>query len=113
MLGQALARFSERLFDASGTVLLTEAGLLARYDRLDLVGAWRDGLHASTGRLRSLWMLVPSDRRHDVPMLNGRSVPVVGRHEHAWIPADWLRKGRIAWPPGRADEPDDSFGFFD
>jgi hypothetical protein len=72
-------------------VLLVRCGLLARYDRLDLVASWRGLLHDRRGALTALWMLVGTTGASDVPLLDGKAVPVLSRNEWARIPEDWLR----------------------
>ena len=80
-------------------MLLTNPGLLARYDRLDVLAAWRDALHDGDHRLKALWLLMPSTVASDVPLLNGRAVPVISRNEWSRIPADWLRNAHRAGRP--------------
>ena len=91
VVDQALERVTDRLLATNDTVLLTNVGLLARYDRLDLVAAWRGSLHAGGHPLRAIWLLIPSTVASYVPMLDRRAVPVVSRNEWSHIPADWLK----------------------
>ena len=91
VVDQALERVTDRLLATNDTVLLTNVGLLARYDRLDLVAAWRGSLHMGGHPLRAIWLLIPSTVASDVPMLDHRAVPVVSRNEWSRIPADWLK----------------------
>jgi len=91
VVDRALDQFTQQLLGTEGTVLLTNAGLLARYDRLDLVAKWRDALHSGGHALKALWLLIPSTAASDVPLLDGRAVPVISRNEWSQIPVDWLR----------------------
>ncbi|HEY8545530.1 MAG TPA: BREX system serine/threonine kinase PglW, partial [Acidimicrobiales bacterium] len=91
LLDRALAGFTDRLAATAGTVVLTRCGLLARYDRLDAVATWRDLLHRGGTPLQALWMLVATLGASDVPLLDGKAVPVLTRNEWTRIPADWLR----------------------
>jgi len=91
VVDRALDQFTEQLLGTEGTVLLTNAGLLARYDRLDLVANWRDALHSGGHALKALWLLIPSTAASNVPLLDGRAVPVISRNEWSQIPVDWLR----------------------
>ena len=99
VVDSALERFTERLLATDATLLLTNPGLLARYDRLDVLAAWRDALHDGDHRLKALWLLMPSTVASDVPLLNGRAVPVISRNEWSRIPADWLRNAHRAGRP--------------
>ena len=75
-------------------VVLAGLGLLARYDRLAELEAWRD--HASgvrpvaDARLATLWVVVPSDDPATRPMAAGRAVPVLGPNQYAAIPNAWI-----------------------
>ncbi|MEZ5229966.1 MAG: hypothetical protein R2710_25875 [Acidimicrobiales bacterium] len=91
VVNRALDGFTQRLIATDGTVLLTDPGLLARFDRLDLVASWRSALHEGGNPLQALWLLVPAATATDVPMLDGRAVPVISRNEWSHLPEDWLR----------------------
>jgi hypothetical protein len=91
LLDRALAGFTDRLAATAGTVVLTRPGLLARYDRLDLVPKWRDLLHGGGTALRALWLLLATSGASDVPLLDGKAVPVITRNEWARIPTEWLK----------------------
>lgn len=90
LVDRALDGFTQRLAATSNTVLLTRCGLLARYDRLDLIATWREVLHGSGTPLQALWMLVATSGASDVPLLDGKAVPVLTRNEWTRIPAEWL-----------------------
>ena len=91
VVDSALERVTDRLLATGDTVLLTNMGLLARYDRLDLVAAWKDRLHEGRHPLKAIWLLIPSTVASEVPMLDGRAIPVVSRNEWSRIPVDWLK----------------------
>ncbi|WP_395160976.1 hypothetical protein, partial [Ilumatobacter sp.] len=91
MVDAALVKVTARLAALDGTVLMTNLGLLARYDSLDMVAKWRDLLHAGSTSLSAVWLLMPSASATEVPLLDGRAVPVISRNEWSQIPADWLR----------------------
>ena len=97
VVDRALAELTERLLATEGTVLLTDPGLLARYDRLAVVASWRDAIESRVHALQAVWLLVPAARDVDQPMVGGRAVPVTSRNQWAEIPSDWLRTGaRVA-----------------
>ncbi|QGG94363.1 BREX system serine/threonine kinase PglW [Actinomarinicola tropica] len=92
LVDRALDAFTDRLFDTAGSVALVNAGLLARFERMERIAMWRDGLHARRGNLRALWLVVSSSGAiSDVPMLDGRRVPTVSPNEYARVPEAWLR----------------------
>ena len=84
-----IPRAQAELCQASRHVLLTNLGLLARYDELALLGE----LQASTGREGGppgLWLLIPSDAQAGQPTLDGKPVPVFTTAQWAAIPSSWL-----------------------
>jgi serine/threonine protein kinase len=91
LLDPVLAELTERLAATDGAVLLVHLGLLARYDRLDVVATWRDRLQAGNDPLRALWLLTATTPGADVPFVDDRPVPVITANEHARIPTEWLR----------------------
>lgn len=102
LVTRALPRVEERLLATEGTVLLTEPGLLGRYDHLDLLESLRERLALpEAGRaLRGLWVVVASDEQHDVPRLHGRPLPVIGPGDWAWVPESWIRGAHLAQAAG-------------
>ena len=94
----ALESFSQRLLATEGTVLLTNLGLLARYDRLNLLAECREALLDGGHKLQALWWLIPSTVGGGAPLLDGRAVPVISPNEWCQIPPDWLRNAHQGSP---------------
>lgn len=92
LVEHALGEVETELLDQPGTVLLSEAGLFGRYDRLDLLEGLRERLASpEEGRaLRGLWLLVPGDQQSDAPRLAGRALPVIGPGDWARVPESWV-----------------------
>ena len=92
---RALPRARAELAAAPRAVLLTNPGLLARYDQM----AFLDGLRDTAGRPGGppgVWLLVPSDAQESRPMIDGKPVPVVTPAQWAHVPAAWLAGRRRA-----------------
>ncbi len=86
---EALPRVQTELADSPRHMLLTNLGLLARYDQL----AFLDGLRDATGRARGppgIWLLVPTDAQEEKPTLDGKPIPVFTSAQWARIPDPWL-----------------------
>ncbi|MHB1446941.1 MAG: BREX system serine/threonine kinase PglW [Acidimicrobiales bacterium] len=96
IIDRALDSLTARLIATPGTVLLRRCGLLARYQRLDVVARWRDALHGRSSALGGLWLLVSAPGTTDVPLLDGEAVPVLTRNEWVRVPNDWLRNAHRA-----------------
>lgn len=93
----ALPRVEAELLQTTGTVLLTEPGLLGRYDHLNLLERLRDrlALPDPERKLGGLWILIPSDDQSDAPKIYGRVLGLVSpASECLPIPTAWLRRAR-------------------
>jgi serine/threonine protein kinase len=90
LVGRALPKVEEQLRTATRTVLLTYPGLLARYDRLEVLEHLRDVVGRRDG-LPGVWVLIPSDDQQAMPVIDGRPVPVITPGQWARIPDPWLR----------------------
>jgi serine/threonine protein kinase len=87
----ALPRVRAELASAARTVLLTNPGLLARYDQLSFLDELRD----QTGRPGGppgLWVLVPADGQEEKPVIDGKPVPVYSRGQWKRIPEAWAAR---------------------
>ena len=93
LLDRALPTVERDLLATPGAVLLTEPGLLGRYDRLDLLERLRERLHDPKAghALDALLVLVPADRQHRLPTLAGRAVPILGPSDFLDLPPAWGR----------------------
>ena len=90
---RALPRVRAELAAAQRPVLLTNLGLLARYDQMTFL----DGLRDSAGRPGGppgVWLLVPCDVQETRPMIDGQPVPVFTAAQWARIPSAWLATRR-------------------
>ena len=90
---RALPRVRAELAAAPRPVLLTNLGLLARYDQMTFL----DGLRDAAGRPDGppgVWLLVPSDAQETRPLVDGKPVPVFTAAQWARVPAAWLAARR-------------------
>ena len=67
-------------------MLLVYAGLLARYEQMDLLERLRDKIGRRDG-IPGLWLLVPGDHQ---ALMDGKAVPVLSPGQRARIPESWL-----------------------
>jgi len=85
----ALPRVKAELSEAQRTVLLTNTGLLARYDQLEFVNELRDTA-GRPGGPPGLWLLITADAMKEFPVIDGKPVPVFTTAQWARIPEAWL-----------------------
>jgi hypothetical protein len=90
IVGRALPKVEELLMRSDRPILVGYVGLLARYDRLDLL----DRLHTSAGRPDGppgAWLLIPSEEHHALPRLDDRPLPLISAGQWARIPNGWVQ----------------------
>jgi serine/threonine protein kinase len=98
----AVAPLASEILNEHEHVLLTHPGLLARYDRLGLLDELRERTrqHAKGQRLRTLWVLIPTDDPAAGPRLAGKAIPVTTAAEHMALPDPWLENLHHTTPRG-------------
>ena len=89
LAGRAVDRVREQLLTAEGALLLVHPGLLARYDRIDLLEVLRDEA-GKEGRPRTCWVLVSADAQSDLPILDGKVIPLLSPGQRARVPREWI-----------------------
>ena len=90
---RALPRVRAELAAAQRPVLLTNLGLLARYDQMTFLDGLRDSPGGPAGP-PGVWLLVPCDVQETRPMIDGQPVPVFTAAQWARIPSAWLATRR-------------------
>jgi hypothetical protein len=87
LVGRALPLVEAQLSASDTTMLVTYAGVLARYERLDLLERLRDKVGRRDG-IPGLWLLVPGEHQ---AMMDGKAVPILSAGQRATIPDGWLQ----------------------
>jgi len=82
----------ERFLRDESHLLLTDPGLLARYDLLGILDELREATRKPKADqvLRTLWVLVPADDPAALPTVSGKAVPVTSIAERLALPSAWL-----------------------
>ncbi len=88
--GYVMPKLKAHLVAQAGPVLLTNIGLLARFNQIPVLEQLREAICLDSRNPRSLWVLVPSDEQNRLPTLHGRPVPVATRGQWEQIPEVWL-----------------------
>ncbi|HJT78703.1 MAG TPA: BREX system serine/threonine kinase PglW, partial [Gemmataceae bacterium] len=85
LVDRAMPRVEQQLSSADATVLLVHPGLLARYDRLDLLERLRDRVGRPDGP-KGLWLLLPAQQ----PLIDGKAVPLLSPAQRIHVPESWI-----------------------
>ncbi len=89
----ALPAIRASLLGGDGHVLLTNPGLLARYQALGLLDDLRERTtrHPESGQtLRTVWVLVPAEDPDALPAISGQAIPVTTAAERLVLPDVWI-----------------------
>ena len=95
LVGRAMPLVEAQLSSRDNTMLVTYAGVLARYDRMDLLERLRDKVGRHDG-IPGLWLLLPGQHQ---AVMDGKAVPILSPGQRATIPESWLQnvhRGRAA-----------------
>lgn len=84
-----LAQVRESLLRGDEPLLLTNAGLLARYGGMALLEQLRDHI-GTPGYRKSVWLLLPSVNPASRPTLCGQPIPLLSAGDQAEVPPAWV-----------------------
>lgn len=87
LVGRAVTNVEQQLSGTKQTMLMVYAGLLARYDRMDLLERLRDNVGRRDG-IHGLWLLAPGSNH---AMLDGKAIPLISPGQRIPIPPSWLQ----------------------
>lgn len=96
LVGRSLPEAEKKISDSSKTVLLTYAGLLGRYDKLELLDRLRNKIGYEGTALKGLWLLLATDKIGDLPKMKDKPVPVTSSAQWAQISDSWLANNHRA-----------------
>jgi len=86
LVGRMIPRLERRLEQVDRTAVLTYPGLVARYDRLDLIERLRDRVGRRDG-IPGLWLLVPGDQ---AAVIDGKPIPLLSPAQRVRVPEIWV-----------------------
>jgi hypothetical protein len=87
LVGRAMPLVEAQLAASDHTLLVTYAGVLARYERMDLLERLRDTV-GRRGGIPGLWLLLPGQHQ---AVMDGKAVPILSPGQRANIPESWLQ----------------------
>jgi serine/threonine protein kinase len=89
LVDECLPEVEQALRSRDRTRLVVNPGLLARYDRMDLVAKAADEV-ARTGGIHGLWLLVPANDQAPLPVLNQKAIPITNAAQHVRLTETWI-----------------------
>jgi len=89
LVERCLPSVSGGLRSPDRTKLLVHPGLLARYDRMEVLGDLASDVGRSDG-IYGLWVLVPLNEQSPRPTLNHKAVPLSNPAQHVRLNQAWL-----------------------
>lgn len=88
------------ILETTGTVLITDIGLLVRYGRLAIIERIRDAAGTADAPLKTAWLVIPGEAG-TLPSIDGDAIPVIGSGQYAPVPTGWIanrHRARIGEP---------------
>ena len=79
------------------TILAVNPGLLARYDRLNLLAQLAQDVGRTNG-IKGLWVLIPANGQTPLPVLNNQAIPITNSAQHTQLSEAWLLNRHRAFP---------------
>lgn len=95
----AMTRIDARLASSDSTLLLTNPGLLVRYDEMPLIDRLRERVTQPGGGLKGAWILIPADEQAELPVLDGKPIPVLTPAQWVRVPEGWVEESGAGWVP--------------
>jgi hypothetical protein len=89
LVDDCLPDVEQTLRCGDSTCLVVNPGLLARYDRLDLLARAADEV-GRRGGIHGLWVLVPANDQAALPTLNQKAIPITNSAQHARLTETWI-----------------------
>jgi serine/threonine protein kinase len=90
LVQRAIPGVLETLRNSNEDILLTDAGLFARYGRMNEIDALRNDTGTQSGP-HSLWLLVPGHGSTTTPTLCGQAVPITNEAQFEQLTPQWAR----------------------
>ncbi|MEY4245625.1 MAG: Serine/threonine-protein kinase PknA [Verrucomicrobiota bacterium] len=90
LVRRAMPEVLETLRNSNEDILLTDAGLFARYGRMNEIDALRNDTGTQSGP-HSLWLLLPGHGATLTPTLCGEAVPITNEAQFEQLTPQWAR----------------------
>lgn len=88
LVALAWPQVEARILQATEPLVLVHPGLLARFERMDLLDRLRDLAGTRQGP-PGVWIVVPGDRQRELPAIDGATIPTINPSERVHVPRGW------------------------
>jgi hypothetical protein len=95
LVAKVIPTVEAELLGSESPLLLVHPGLLARYDQMGMLERLRDRV-GRRGVCPGLWVLVAGDEQSELPLIDGREVPLITSGQRARVPLAWLENAHRA-----------------
>jgi serine/threonine protein kinase len=90
LVRRSMPEVLETLRNSNEDILLTDAGLFARYGRMNEIDSLRNDTGTQSGP-HSLWLLIPGHGAATTPTLCGQAVPITNEAQFEQLTPQWAR----------------------
>lgn len=97
LVDECLPDVEQALRNSDTTRLVVNPGLLARYERMELLARTADEV-GRIGGIHGLWVLVPANDQTPLPTLNQKAIPITNAAQHARLTETWIFNRHRAAP---------------
>jgi hypothetical protein len=95
LVAQVIPAVEAELRASKKAVLLVHPGLLTRYAQMEMLERLRDQV-GRKGACPGMWVLVAADGQSELPVIDGREVPLISSGQRARVPDPWLKHAPLA-----------------
>lgn len=87
--GKVIPRVEEAIIHGDKTVVVYYLNWLARYDQVVIFSRIQQAVQE--GRVHGTWLLIPGSPQTEMPLLDGKAVPVITQNQWAAVPESWCQ----------------------
>ena len=87
--GKVIPKVEEAIIQGDKTVVIYHLNWLGRYDQVVMLSRVQEAVQA--GRVHGTWLLIPASPQTEMPLLDGKAVPVITNNQWAAVPESWCQ----------------------
>lgn len=87
--GKVIPKVEKAIIQGDKTVVIYHLNWLGRYDQVVMLSRVQEAVQA--GRVHGTWLLIPASPQTEMPLLDGKAVPVITNNQWAAVPESWCQ----------------------